>query len=183
MVHQSRGSKFWQRSVANREDHSCSSVTGISSKDGLSVGSPIYTTLAGLHCHRGGRNSTSMGTRGLGRASLSVALLPRSASSGNFSKEKDLSAMLLSEPPQKMARWEVAALPGDGPFTGASLTKRTEPAQMHPLLQNICSSLGQYLATLLAKRTRAAEMPVHAQCHARNRASSRTSEALHAGWL
>jgi len=47
MVHQSRGSKFWQRSVANREDHSCSSVTGISSKDGLSVGSPIYKLLQG----------------------------------------------------------------------------------------------------------------------------------------
>ena len=86
-----------------------------------------------------------MGTRGWGRASLSAALLLRSASSGNSSKEKDFSAALLSEPPQKIARWEVADLPEDGPFTGASLTNRTEPAQMHPLLQNICSSLGQNL--------------------------------------
>lgn len=48
--------------------------------------------------------------------------------------EKDLSAALLSEPPQKMACCGLPALPSlpeDGPFTGASLTKRTDPATVH----------------------------------------------------
>ena len=48
--------------------------------------------------------------------------------------EKDLSIALLSAPPQKMACRGLPALPSlpeDGTFTGASLTKRTDPATVH----------------------------------------------------
>ena len=71
-----------------------------------------------------------MGTRGCGRAWPSAELLPSSASSGKSWKEKGASVAGLPAPPQKMACAGAAAgLLGDGPFTGASLTKRTEPAR------------------------------------------------------
>ena len=90
-----------------------------------------------------------MGTNGCGRAWPSAELLPSSASRGKSWKEKGASAAGLPAPPQKMA-WAGAAagLLDVGPFTGASLTKRTEPARgvcchTRPLTSLICTLLHQ----------------------------------------
>ena len=85
-----------------------------------------------------------MGTRGCGRAWPSAELLPSRASRGKSWKEKGASAAGLPAPPQKIAWAGVAAgLLDDGPFTGASLTKRTEPAhgicsRVRPLTSLMC---------------------------------------------
>ena len=106
MVHQSRGSKFWQRSVANREDHSCSSVTGISSKDGFCWEPYLYNSCRAA-LPPGREKFYLHGDQGLGQGIAISCAPPKERIKWEFLKGKGLVRYAA-----------VRAAPEDGPLGG-----------------------------------------------------------------